>query len=234
MRIILRREVVTDNTRLYSGRRNHHSLVQRNHHADGGSALHLVNGAAALKVEELGDAVLDLGRQPAKVLGAKGEAPELVDAADGADEVAVADVGQGAQVRLVAAGLADLAPGPDPVPRLAARRGLIGLPRHLDAVALKGGAAAAAKLLLVVVLGRGPHTGGHGHGVVHLAAGHLLAHVLGEGHGDGEDGPAALPRLHRAGAEGLAVAHPLHVVQDGHRRVTRQHKVAVIRVYHKV
>jgi len=49
-----------------------------------------------------------------------------------------------------------------------------------------------------------------------------------------EDGPSALPRLHRAGREALAVANALDVVEDGDLRVARQHEVAVHAVHGEV
>lgn len=49
-----------------------------------------------------------------------------------------------------------------------------------------------------------------------------------------EDGVAALPRLHRARAEGAAFAHAFHVVDDGDAGVAGEHEEAVVRVYDEV
>lgn len=61
----------------------------------------------------------DLGLQMLHLLWPEGEPPETMDAGDGADEVRVAHVGQRAEVSLVAALLADLAPRPHPLPDFA-------------------------------------------------------------------------------------------------------------------
>ena len=163
----------------------------------------------------------------------EGETPEPVDAADGADEVAVAHVGQGAEVGLVPALLADAAAGPDPVARLLLLGGAV-LARDLDAVGLEGRAepAAGAAKLLVVVVRRGRHALGHRGRMPHLRS--PAATFLGEGHGHGEDGLAPLARLHGPRAEGTALSHPLHVVQNGRGAIAGQDKIAVVGMYYKV
>jgi len=64
-----------------------------------------------------------------------------------------------------------------------------------------------------------------------VAAAAALAHEAERG---GEDAAAALAGLHRARAEGPAVAHPLHRVDHRRLRVARQHEVAVHAVHQEL
>ena len=167
-------------------------------------------------------------------------APELMDAGNGADEVAVGHVGEGSEVGFVAASGRDGASGLHPLPGLLGmgmRRVVYGLSvtvaqtkggrptvQDLDPLALEG-ARGSTTIVQVVLAFNGPRHVGHLDGMLEdLVAGAVLAH---EADGGGEDDVASLARLHRPRGEGLARAHLLDVVYDGDLRVAGEHEVAV-------
>lgn len=227
------------------------AVVQTDHHADLGPLLHGDHVAVGVDLQraQLRDDVLvhalhalerllvhglqladDLGRDAELAaaalgvrLGRRAVPPQLVHARDGADEVRVAHVREGAEVRLVAAGVADAAARLDPLARLLGVRVRAVVVEDVDALGEEGAVLAAEEVLLVDVLGH--HAVGHGRAVFDLllAAG-AFAH---EGEGGGEDGLATLSRLHRACAETPALADMLHVIDDGDIGIAVQDKVAV-------
>ena len=88
--------------------------------------------------------------------------------------------------------------------------------RRLVPRAPRGRAGAAA-------VTAGQHRADLAHG--HLVAGALLVAV--KRHEHLKDGAVGLQRLHHARGEGCAVAHALHVVEDGYGGVAREDEVAV-------
>src|SRR3569833_3483414 len=208
-------------------------MIEADHHADARAAAPLgeVGAAAALEVVEAADVLGHLGGHGGDVVDAEGEAPQPVDARDGADEVAVAYVGEGVEVGLQAAGGREAAARAHPLARpLLPRPGLVAARHHLDAAALEG--ADAVRALIVVVVWRRRHGGGR-HGLVvplHVVVATTTTQAH-ERHGHGEDAPPQLPRLHGARRERLAVAHVLDVEQDRQLAVARQQEVAVAAVH---
>lgn len=193
----------------------------------------LQRAAQALKLEKLLQRRPLLLRQRGHLLRRHAQPPQLVDARHHADEVAVRDVRQRVEVRLVAALGRDLAPAAVPLPRAALVRPRLAVVHveQLDAPALEG--ALVPRRVLVVPAGlRHVHALGQRGRVADLldaAAG--LAH---EADGRREDALALLPRLHRPRGKRPAVAHALDVVHDGDRGRARQQEVAVARVHQEV
>ena len=212
------------------------AVVQADHHADLAAVappLHV--RAQPVALDGLQHARPERLRQPAHVLGPDAEAPQPVHARHRADEVVVRHVGQRLQVRLVAAGVRDAAPGAAPLarPALVRRGGRVGRARQLHAARLEGRRAAPFGLFVPGALWRrGRRVAGQRGRVAHLlGAAAALAH---EADGGGEDAAALLAGLDGAGGEGAAVAHALDVEQDGHGGGARQQEVAVARVHQVV
>lgn len=209
-------------------KRMEHSLVKADHHANLRPTLVCSEGALVGTRAITGDiveneAATGLG-QARYVRGALTIAPQAVDAADGADKVAVTHVGEGAEVCLVTTTLADAASGAHPhANTLRVGRGVGPILGVGDAQTDKGGVAGGWP-------GRGRHleAGGHGGGMTDgtLAAA-AFAH---EGAGDGEDGATALASLDSAGAERATLADALDMVEDGGGAIAGEDEEAVVRV----
>ena len=211
-------------------------MIQTDHHPNRRAPHHLTWVVAhALPVVQRRDLLLQLLRQLVKVLGAEGEPPQLVDARDGADEVAVRDVGQRLEVRRDAA--RDLAARAHPLPRLFLAGVGAGLVDHFDLGALEGALGQEFRLVGVVVWrGLEGLAGGfaarHLGGVADFLGGGVVAAggVAHEGGGRGEDAAAALAGLDGPRREGPAVAHLLDVEEDGQLGGAGQEEVAVAAV----
>lgn len=213
-------------------------VVEADHHADLGAVLVLVEVAVALPVVELGQVLAHVGLEAGHVLEPHRVPPQLVDAADGADEVRVADVRERAEVRLVAALVADAPARAHPLPHALVLGLLVRVvrlaPEALERVLVAVLAPRPQERRLRVIVGRRLGGGARRHGGRvrrELRAPAALPH---EAARHREDGVAALPRLHRARAEGAPLAHALHMVQDGHAGVAREHEEAVVRVHDEV
>lgn len=204
-------------------------LVERNHHTDLWPPLHLLHGATPFKIVELDNVALHVRCQLVDVLGLEWKPPQPMYAANSSNEVAVAHVGQRAQMCLVPALVTDLSPCAHPVTGCLPLGWAI-LARHLDAIALEGRCVVAD--LLHIVIRRRLDVRGHGGGMTHLLRAATV--LFGEGHGDREDGFAALPCLHRTRRERPALAHALHVVENRHARITSEHEITVVGVHYEI
>lgn len=150
-----------------------------------------------------------------------------MDATDGANEIAIGHVCQGAEMCFVSARGGNLAFGADPLPcAFQVRLVALGI-QDLNPPTLKRTPAHNALLAIVLILfpARRDNPLRHRHGVVHRRfAARALAR---EAEGGGEDAFPALTGLHCASREGFAFAHVLDVVEDGDGRVPGEDEVAV-------
>lgn len=172
-------------------------------------------------------------RQRGHLLRRHPQPPQPVDPRHHADEVAVRDVRQRVEMRLVPSLGRDFAPAAMPLPRPALIRPRLAVVHveQLDPPALKG-PLVPRHVLLVPTLLRHLHALGQCSRMADLlGAATCLAH---EADGRGEDALALLPCLHRPRGKGPAVAHALDVVHDGDGGRARQQKVAVARVHQEV
>lgn len=94
------------------------SLIKTNHHPNSRTIPHRLEAPGALDIIQLIQVRPHLGLQVFHLLGPEGKPPEAVDPGDGADEIRVAHVRQRAEMCLVSALVADLAPRLDPLPYL--------------------------------------------------------------------------------------------------------------------
>lgn len=190
--------------------------------------------AQALKLEKLLQRRLLVLGQRGHFFRRHAQPPQLVNPRHHADKVAVRDVRQRVEMRLMPALGRDLAPTAMPLPRpsLIRPRLIVVHVEQLNPPALEGSLIPRRVRLVIPARLRHVHAVRQRRRVMNLLCTTTgLAHKT---YRRGEDALALLPRLHRPRGKGPAVTHALDVVHDGDRRRARQQEIAVARMHQKV
>lgn len=154
-----------------------------------------------------------------------------MDARHRADEVAVRDVGQRVEMRLMPSRRRDLSSTTMPLSGFSLVRSSVGV-LELDAPALERPCPVPERVSLRVPARVRLLDVGQRRRVPDLLC--AAAVLADEADGRREDAVALLPRLHRPRRKRPPVAHPLDVVHDGDRRRPGQQEIAVARVHQEV